>query len=317
MGDAKLVSAASVYVIYNPAAGRGRASQRLESLRQSLGARGDFQPTQGPGHAEELAFKAAGNGFAVVGAAGGDGTVHEVANGILRAGRPDLALAVYPIGSANDYAYSLGLGSQWWLGSNSTPATRPVDVGFVQTPDGRQRYFINGIGIGFNGAVTMESQSIRFLEGVPLYTLALLRAVCCRYSFPMLTVTMDGSVRQVPTLALSVAIGRREGNFDLAPTAEVDDGWFNYLHVGKIPRWELLRYVPGMITGNLPVNHPALWMGLCKEVTVQSDAPLPVHVDGEMFARPQDNVRDLKIQILPGGLQVQCPRAALIQGESS
>ena len=292
-------------VIYNPAAGRGRALQRVESLRQVLGPQADFQATQARGHAEELACRAASNGFAVVGAAGGDGTVHEVANGILRSGRSDITLAVYPVGSANDYAHSLGLGRQWWLDKAAPQAMREVDVGLVQCPNGRERYFINGIGIGFNGSVTLESDSIRRFQGVFLYTLALLRAVCFRYTFPLVTATFDGCVRQVPTLALSVAIGRREGNFVLAPEAVIDDGLFNYLHVGRIPRWELIRYVPGMITGNLPTNHPALWTGLCKEVAVHSDDPLPVHLDGEMFSRPADDVRDLNIRILPGRLRVQ------------
>lgn len=301
------MTAASVCVIYNPAAGRGRAVQRLESLRQTLGSRAEFQATQGRGHAEDLAHRAAGNGFAVIGAAGGDGTVHEVVNGILGSWRSDITLAVYPVGSANDYAHSLGLGPQWWIGNEDREAVRPVDVGVVCCPNGRQRYFINGIGMGFNGSVTLESDRIRRLQGRFLYTLALLRAVCFRYTFPMVRTTIDGCVRQVPTLALSVAIGRREGNFVLAPEAVVDDGWFNYLHVGRIPRWELIRYVPGMITGNLPKDHPALWIGLCKEVKVHADAPLPVHLDGEMFSRPEDDVRDLEIRILPGGLRVQRP----------
>jgi diacylglycerol kinase family enzyme len=246
-----------------------------------------------------------------VGAAGGDGTVHEVANGILRSGREDITLAVYPVGSANDYAYSLGLTCQWWTAHAEESVARPVDVGVVEGPDSRQRYFINGIGIGFNGSVTLESEPIQRLQGVFLYTLALLRAVCFRYTFPMITATIDGDVRQTPTLAFSVAIGRREGNFVLAPDAQVDDGMFNYLHVGKIPRWELLRYVPGMITGNLPLHHPALRTGLCREVTVHSDAPLPVHVDGEIFSRPADNVRDLHIRILSGRLCVQRPPSVM------
>src|SRR5258707_10954403 len=103
------MAGADTCVIYNPAAGRGRAGRRLESLRQTLGQRAEFRPTQAAGHAEQLALEAVQAGFAVVGAAGGDGTVHEVANGLLRAGRSEAALAVYPVGSANDYAHSLGL----------------------------------------------------------------------------------------------------------------------------------------------------------------------------------------------------------------
>src|SRR5205085_2805387 len=100
---------ADVCVIYNVRAGSGRAAEQLRRLRRVLGSRADFRATTGRGHAEELAFDAARAGFPVVAAAGGDGTVHEVANGLLRADRPDATLAVLPIGSANDYAHSLGL----------------------------------------------------------------------------------------------------------------------------------------------------------------------------------------------------------------
>jgi diacylglycerol kinase family enzyme len=279
----------------------------LQSLQTTLGARAEWRPTEAPGHAVEMARRAAEDGFAVVGAAGGDGTAHEVANGLLEARQPATALAVFPVGSANDYASSLGLEYGWWLRAKAFEQTRAVDVGLVQTPQGRQRYFINGIGIGFNGAVTYESRKIRWLQGVPLYTLALLRALFFHYKALQMAVTIDGTTRRAPTLALSVSIGQREGNFTLAPQARLDDGLFDYLQAGAIPRWELLRYVPGMITGDLPVGHPQLWVGLCQQVQVTSEAALMAHVDGELYCQPRDGVVHLDIRSLPGGLRVVDP----------
>src|SRR5947209_3201530 len=156
--------AEDICVIFNPSAGRGRARRRIERLRQVLGSRAKFQATRGPGHGEELAYQAAQAGFPVLGAAGGDGTVHEVANGILRAGRSDVSLAVYPVGSANDYAHSLGLDAGWWLQPHSSVGVRSVDVGIVRSEGRPERYFINGLGLGFNGAVTLESRRIRRLQ---------------------------------------------------------------------------------------------------------------------------------------------------------
>jgi len=294
---------AEMCVIFNPSAGRGRALRRLARLRRALGARADFLPTQRPAHAEELAFQAAQDGYRVVGAAGGDGTVHEVANGLLRAERPEVGLAVFPVGSANDYAHSLGLEPGWWR-SGGPASHRAVDVGWVRDPDGRQRYFINGLGLGFNGMVTLEARRIHGLQGIPLYGLALLRALYYHYDSPMMTVTMDGESRQAPTLALTVAIGRREGNFILAPHADVADGLFDYLHVGPLARWRLLRYVPNMITGRLPTQEPNIRMARCTCVSVASARPLMIHIDGEFFSRPEDNVRAVDIGILPGRLRV-------------
>jgi diacylglycerol kinase (ATP) len=291
-----------ICVIFNPASGRGRALGRVDRLRRRRGPRADFRVSRGPGHAEELALEAARDGFTNVVAAGGDGTLHEVTNGLLRAGRP-VSLALIPIGSANDYASSLGQDARAWLRKGAMVTERRVDIGWVRSGCGRERYFINGLGLGFNGAVTMEARRIRGLQGVPLYTLALVRALWNRYTFPRMVLSIDGEQSEMPTLAFSAALGRREGNFVLAPNAVLDDGLFDYLHAGPIGRLELLRYVPGMITGRLPA-HPHLRFGRCKQVQVESEAALPVHLDGEMFSVPRDNVRELEIRIMPGALRV-------------
>jgi diacylglycerol kinase (ATP) len=291
-------------VICNPASGRGRALKRLERLRAYLGGDADFLASNGPGHAEELARTAAEASYEVVGAAGGDGTVHEVVNGLLQAKRPDVAMAIYPIGSANDYAYSLNLDADWWLHSEDVREGQPVDAGLVRLGNGTERYFINGMGIGFNGAVTLESSNVRWLQGVPLYTTALLRALWRHYASPRMIFHFDDQVRDGPTLAVSVAIGKREGNFLLAPEAKVDDGLFDFLHAARMPAWELLRYVPGMIFGRIPVNHPALLVGRCRRVSLQSEAPLVAHLDGEMLCRPEEQVTSLDAMLLPAALKV-------------
>jgi YegS/Rv2252/BmrU family lipid kinase len=292
-------------VIYNPKAGRGRALRRVEQLQRALGARGDFQPTHGPGHAEELALAAAQSGFAVVAAAGGDGTVHEVANGLLRAGRPEVALAVFPAGSANDFAHSLEQNSCWAGQQNATLGVRAVDVGVVRGPGRAERYFINGLGLGFNGAVTLEARQIPRLQGLALYSLALLRALWYRYACPQMTVRTDDSQRQVPTLALTVALGRREGGFVLAPHAQLDDGLFDFVHAGALRRWQLIRFLPNMATGRIPTDHPRVWLGRCRRVRVSSTAPLTIHIDGEFFCQPEDDVHEVEIDLLPKTLQVQ------------
>src|SRR5262249_12778634 len=97
----------SLCVIYNPVAARGRAPRRVEQLTQMLFSRAEFWPTTGPRHAEELALEAVRAGHTEVAAAGGDGTVHEVANGILRSGSKEVVFCIIPIGSANDYAFCL------------------------------------------------------------------------------------------------------------------------------------------------------------------------------------------------------------------
>src|SRR5581483_9128143 len=106
----------------------------------------------------------------------GDGTVHEVANGLLLGPEPGPVFAVVPGGSANDYAFSLGLPDLWWRTAGSEVGERRVDVGVIEG-GGRKRHFVNCLGIGFNGHVTRQARRIKSLRGIPLYALAVLRAM--------------------------------------------------------------------------------------------------------------------------------------------
>lgn len=293
-----------VCVIYNPASGKGRGRSRLERLRRALRDRADFRPTRSPGDGEALALHAATDGFTTIVAAGGDGTVHEVANGLLRAERLDVALAVVPVGSANDYAYSLGLDAAWWQRRDPAVAVRHVDVGVVRSGS-RSRYFVNGLGLGFNGAVTLESRRIKRLQGIALYGLAVVRALLFHFCSPLMRLRLDDEPERAgPTLALTLALGQREGNFVVAPGARLDDGFFDYLHVGRLTRWQAVRLFPALVCGRLPADHPGLRTGRCRRVALTSETPLIVHVDGEFFSRPHDDVRDLEIELLPGRLRV-------------
>jgi diacylglycerol kinase family enzyme len=295
-------------VIYNPAAGRGRARRLFDAARRRHAPDAVFRPTDGPGHAVELAHKAAAEGFARVVAAGGDGTVHEVANGLLAGSWDDVILSVWPVGSMNDYAYTLGIGRWWNEGRTEVPLeVIRVDVGTVRAA-GREKYFVNGAGIGFNGMVTLESEKIRYLRGLPLYAVSFFRAMVRHFTTPTLTMRFDDSATTGPTLALSVSLGQREGGFPLTRDARLDDGWFDTVHVGRVKRWELVRYFPALISGNLPTNHAQLRRGRCRSAAASSDSPLCVHTDGELICRPHEGIQAVEIELLPTRLRVEVCR---------
>lgn len=297
-------------VIYNPAAGRGKTRKRIDAARASIAPNATAWATEGPGHAEALATRAAAEGFARVVAAGGDGTVHEVANGLLAAARPDVVLGVWPLGSMNDYAFSLGL-SEWWSRPDRPPLeVIDVDVG-IASAAGRTRWFVNCAGIGFNGMVTIEARKIRWLRGIPLYALGFLNAIARHYTTPGMTVDLGSGPVVSPTLALSVCLGQREGGFPLTSAARLDDGRFDYLHVADLKRWQLVRYIPAMITGNLPVGHPKVRQGTCARADVRSPSPLCVHVDGEFLCRPEDGVTAVTLELRPRGLKVEAYRPGM------
>jgi diacylglycerol kinase family enzyme len=292
-------------VIYNPAAGRGRAKRLIERLRHS-GAAIDFRATAGPGHGGEVARRAIESGHLRIIAAGGDGTVHEVANGILDAERAEVTFGVWPIGSANDYAFALDVYGNWPLETGRRMRIRNVDVGRIRG-GGRSRYFINGMGLGFNSAVTLESRSIRRLQGMMLYGLAFFRALWRHYEYPELSIRLDETELNQPVLALTVNLGKREGGFLVTPHADLCDGQFDVVLAGAISRLRAFSLLPKLAAGTLPHDHPLIRQTRCRRVTIHGTQPLRIHIDGEFFCHREDGIAEVDIELLPARLPVLVP----------
>ena len=292
-------------IIYNPAAGRGRARKAIEAMRRWAAPHAELRASNCEGHLVELAKQAAEEGFQRIIAAGGDGTVHEVANGILQANKPEAILGVWPIGSSNDYAAALGI-RNWFRsqGKAETLRAKPLDVGVVRSGN-RERFYVACLGIGFNGMIALESRKIRWLRGMPLYTLAFLRAMLWHYATPKMLLKFDTEEIDKATLVTSINIGIREGGFPITKNAKLDDGLLDWVHVANLSRWGLIRYLPNLMTGNLPLKHAKLRTGTSTKVWLRSEAPLCVHADGEFFCKPDDGIYELNVELLPKRLLVE------------
>jgi diacylglycerol kinase (ATP) len=294
----------SICVIFNPAAGRRRAQHRLEAISTNWRSRAAFWPTERAGHAVELARRASLEGFEFVAAAGGDGTVHEVANGLLQASRPEVGFVVLPLGSADDYAYSLrqDIGDP----GDGQGRGRLVDVGVVRTGRGQDRYFLCCLGLGFGPCVTIESQAVGWLQGRLLYGFAALRAMWRRWGYLDLTGSLDGQPLEGGlTLTASVMIGRREGGFIMAPQARLDDGWFDLVQAGKLTRWEALRLIPRLSFSGPPRDHPKLRFLRGRRLVIESQQPVAIHVDGEVLHHREDQVHHIEVELIPRRLLVR------------
>jgi len=174
-----MATTSSICVIYNPSAGRGKSTDKWRQIQELLGKCAVFRPTERAWHGAELAQQAIEEGCTTIVAAGGDGTVHEVMNGVVSAQRPETTFAVLPLGSGNDYARLIGtpFDPAGMVQRLCSTETWPVDIGEVTLDGGKHRYFCNTLGIGLGGAVTCESRKISWLRGIPLYGLASLKAI--------------------------------------------------------------------------------------------------------------------------------------------
>jgi len=291
-------------VIYNSAAGRHRAKQRIRRFKEAWAGKVVFRATERRGHGIDLACEAALEGFATVAAAGGDGTAHEVATGLVKSQRTDVTFAVIPLGSANDYAHSVK--QQFGAMSLREPCGNLLDVGLMRTPDGHEVHFFESLGTGLSAQVTLESNAMPWLQGRLLYGVAACR-VLARMDRPTLfSISENGRAAETyPTLLVSVMLGRREGGFALTPEARLDDGLFDVFHARRLNRWQALGILLGCAIRGVPQSHPEVHVSQCRTLQVRSERPLTVHADGEIEVRPADGIHELTIEILPHRLRVK------------
>jgi len=252
-------------------------------------------------HGIELARQAALEGYAPVVAAGGDGTVSEVMNGLVQAAGGGLAgpMGIIPLGSANDLPVQLGLpldveGACRRLCEGQE---RVIDVGRVN-----DHYFDNDVGVGFEPQVTIEARKIQWLRGTLIYIVAVFRALRS-YQQPHMTVEWDGGRASEPMLLVSVGNGNVTGGaFRLTPEAELDDGLLDFVFSTAMSRLQILRFLPLVFSGQ-HIHRPEVTHGRTTRLTITSDDPLSVGADGEIIST---EAHHLEFEIIPRKLRVIC-----------
>lgn len=297
-----------VKLIVNPNADLGRAWRVASDLRSIVEEFGgaDWSGTVYPTHAIELARQAGEAGYDLVVAVGGDGTVHEVINGLMQIPsekRP--RLGVVPLGSGNDFAYALGVPKEPYeaLRRVFTGSPKRIDIGKLTDGSGRVEYFDNTVGIGFDATVTIRSRKFAYTRGFLIYFLAVLQTILLNHEPILMTVQTERESWQDLMLMLTICNGPREGGgFAVAPEARVDDGVFHYASVQKVSRPMMLRLLPEVLNGT-HARFPQVRMGQCGQLKLSTDRPIVVHIDGEIFAGFGSNVRHLEIEILAGAVE--------------
>jgi len=297
-----------VKIIMNPWSDKQRAIQRkaqIETLTQQYGG-ADLTMTERPGHATELARQAADDGYDLVVAAGGDGTVHEVVNGLVRGGQSNTKLGVIPIGSGNDFAFGLGipLTVEGAIERLYGGEERLVDLGRVEDEHGRFRYFDNNFGLGMDAMVVVRTESITRVYGFLMYLLAVLQTIAFYYLRMQIHVRFDDEIISQETLLLAMGIGPRGGGgFFLTPDAVQDDDLIQSCTVSPISRPHMVYLLIKSLKGR-HVTSKHVTMRQNRRIVIDVNMPAPIHVDGEMFAYPKDDVRQITVTSVPGALRV-------------
>jgi diacylglycerol kinase (ATP) len=321
-------------LIYNAHAGHGIAQRDLDAVTDYLERNGwalGVQRTHTPRDATALARRAAAQGVDVVIAAGGDGTVNEVVNGLIGS---DTALGVLPVGTSNVWALQMGIPTLSPLGPAAGLARlmvdleerierplprnyhrsvlfnaarvlvegehRAVDVGKVN-----DRHFLLWAGIGLDAEVTIRVSPKDKKAFGPWAFVGSALDVVREYRSTDVRLTLDGVVRQTRTSLIVISnVQLYGGVLPIGARASVDDG---VLDVCVFKGEGLLNYVQQIlkVVARQHVEDATIEYYQCKELVVEASDALPVHVDDEPFA-----VTPVMVSAVPGALRAIVPRDA-------
>jgi diacylglycerol kinase (ATP) len=278
--------------IVNPAAGFPRWRRSWHGIEAALRAAGvplEVVRTERPQHGESIARDAVLGGRRRLIAAGGDGSVNDVLNGVMNAGLDDtreVTLAVAPTGTGNDWARSLGIGRRPAEVSAAVAAGRTMlhDVGMADYPGSaeRRRWFINVAGAGYDADMTA-----RVPRPVPSALTYLRVAVIglLSYRAPRFRVDADGTTVEDRMLLVFAANAQYCGNrMHVAPVARMDDGLLDVVMVRELGLLAVLPKLVKLYRGTI-LGDPAVRHVRAARVRVDAEPPAQIQTDGQMAGR--------------------------------
>ena len=304
-----------IFLVVNPNAGPGAFKKQLRNAQDHLlksGAELKREDTKAKGEATQLARQAAEDGYDIVDAVGGDGTLNEVCNGLVGT---DTALGVLPAGTANVFAADVKIPIWSPLKPDAvlkgakiiaTGQHHKIDLGRVTLGDGTTRHFLMWCGIGLDAAITQSKQSSSSSRSLN-YASWVVSGVMVTYDFmgTPSTITIDAGEMKERVLMAVASNGQLYGRvWRLAPEAKMDDGLLD-LAVMTGHRWpSTLKHFVG-ITFKKNVEDPNFNVYRTTHLTLTAKYPLPVHVDAEIIG-----TTPVDIDVVPGALTVIIPQDA-------
>lgn len=310
-----LSEASEVCIILNPHAAKGRALSKRKEIEvqcKKLGISYQLFLTGQPLDAITLARNAVKNGFRTIVAAGGDGTLNEVVDGVITE-REALGLSydetpvigLLPVGRGNDFAFFAKVPKKIDEAMQLIKENQylPTDFGRVYGgiyPQGR--CFINGVGIGFEPLVNFVASDFTHISGMLSYILGFVKVMFHYPDAVAVTVVHDDNCFTCETQQISLCNGRRMGStFIMGPEAEIDDGLLDMVYANRpIAGNEILSYALKFFSGSqLKTDRFSLLRAREIKITTETDS-LVCHADGEEVSR---GCNSIAVKIYQGGIK--------------
>jgi len=295
----ELLSPKRISFIVNPKAGTNLQKHIRESVEKYLNHdqfEYGFKYTEHAGHARELALEALAEGYDIVTAVGGDGSINEVASALIGT---KAILGIIPAGSGNGLAMHLGYGRdvEGAVRKLNTAQEKIIDVGLMNG-----RPFINLAGIGFDGLVSNMMKGSNWRGFIPYFLKSVEAGL--KYTPSLCTIEMDDRVLTEKCFAITIANGPMYGyNFQIAPDARMDDGLFEVVILKDAPRWQYFAAVPATLIGKIYdagfVEHFTT-----KRVRISTEGTNYTHLDGEGLVQEGD----LTFEMKPKSLHILVPQ---------
>ena len=293
-------------VILNPYSNRWNSQKRWSEAQAALKAAGiDYHlaVSEKKGQIVDLAEQAVIQRFSPIIVAGGDGSVGDAANGLMRAALlkqtayPPLGLL--PTGSANDIAFALDLPTDLHEAARVIAAgkIRQMDLGKLN-----ERYFVNNSAAGLEPYVTLKHEKIQWIKGMARYLVAAVQAILDKPEWNG-TVTWDGGEYTGKFSLISVGNGRRTGGFFMTPHADPFDGKLTLAYGYRGTRLGLFQALPRAFNEDKGsyVEMEGMHEIHATRISLHLDKPSPAHTDGELFS---EWIQDFEYEILPSCLNI-------------
>jgi diacylglycerol kinase (ATP) len=303
--------AGELVFLVNPASANGSTGARWPEISRraaEAGIVGETLFSTGPGEITELAERAVADGARTIVAVGGDGTVYETVNGLMRADAARVELAVIGRGTGKDFVRSHGIPTSiaGALETIRAGRTRIVDAGRARYTawDGSaaESWFANFGGAGISGAIARRAnESSKALGGRASFVWATV-AVFARWRSEAVEIALGDERRSGRYFEILAMLGEyTAGGMRMAPGASVADGLLDAVLIGDVTKADFVRTFPKVYRGR-HLGHPKIELLRAPTVSVEAERPLPVALDGE-----QPGTTPVAFEVVPNALRLRVP----------